>query len=395
MSVTPGCDNHAMRRTHKFRAYPTRGQRLRAEACLDAHRQLYNAALEERREAWRHGVTVRYGDQSAQLTAIRRADPKGQGCWSFTSQQQTLRRLDRAFQGFFDRVRIGRRAGYPRFKSRARWSSVDFINGDGAHWRGPEGMWARAVFQSVGHVKVKCHRRVVGQVKALRLKREGRRWYVIVVAEQLPVPLPATGREIGLDLGVARFATTSDGQVIANPGFLTSMAGELATTQQALARRRSGSGNRRKAAQELAKLHRKIANRRRDFHHKTARRLIDNADVVVVEDLAITNMTRSAAGTASEPGRNVAAKAGLNRSILDAGWGQFISILAAKAEGAGRRMIEVNPRNTSRTCHYCMARCIRPRQDTLICPTHGAMDADWNAACNILSRAGLGSGRAA
>jgi putative transposase len=107
-----------MRRAYKFRAYPTRGQRERAEACLDAHRQLYNAALEERREAWRHGVTVHYGDQSAQLTAIRRADPNGQGCWSFTSQQQTLRRLDRAFQGFFDRVRTGRKAGYPRFKSR-------------------------------------------------------------------------------------------------------------------------------------------------------------------------------------------------------------------------------------------------------------------------------------
>jgi putative transposase len=200
-----------MRRAYKFRAYPTRGQRAHAEAYLDAHRQLYNAALEERREAWRHGVTVRYSDQSAQLTAIRRDDQVGQGRWSFTSQQQTLRRLDRAFQGFFDRVRAGRRAGYPRFKSRARWNSVDFINGDGARWQEPEGMWARAAFQSVGHLKVKCHLRVSGQVKALRLNREGRRWYVVVVAEQLPMPLPATGREIGLDLGVARFATTSDG----------------------------------------------------------------------------------------------------------------------------------------------------------------------------------------
>jgi putative transposase len=384
-----------MRRAHKFRAYPTRGQRERAEACLDAHRQLYNAALEERREAWRHGVTVRYGDQSAQLTAIRRTDPNGQGCWSFTSQQQTLRRLDRAFQGFFDRVRTGRRAGYPRFKSRTRWSSVDFINGDGARWREPEGMWARAAFQGVGHVKVKCHRRVAGQAKALRLKREGRRWYVIVIAEQLPTLLPATGREIGLDLGVTRFATTSGGQVIANPRFLTSVKDELVATQQAVARRQSGSGNRRKAKRKLAKLHRKIANRRLDFHHKTARRLVDSSDVIAVEDLATANMTRSASGTTVEPGRNVAAKAGLNRSILDAGWGQFISILVAKAEGAGRRVVKVDPRDTSRTCHRCRAHCTRPRQDTLVCPTHGAMDADWNAACNILSRAGLGSGRAA
>lgn len=384
-----------MRRAYKFRAYPTRGQRAHAQACLEAHRQLYNAALEERREAWRHGVTVHYGDQSAQLTAIRRADPNGQGRWSFTSQQQTLRRLDRAFQGFFDRVRTGRRAGYPRFKSRARWNSVDFINGDGARWREPEGLWARAAFQSVGHLKVKCHRRVFGQVKALRLNREGRRWYVVLIAEQPPLPLPVTGREIGLDLGVARFATTSDGQVIANPRFLTSMTDELVATQQAVARRQPGSGNRRKAKRKLAKVHRKIANRRRDFHHKTARRLIDGSDVIAVEDLAITNMTHSAAGTAAGPGRNVAAKTGLNRSILEAGWGQFISILVAKAEGAGRRMVKVNPRDTSRTCHRCAAPCTRPRQDTVVCLTHGAMDADWNAACNILSRAGLGSGRAA
>jgi hypothetical protein len=124
-AVTPGCDNHVMRRAYKFRAYPTRRQEQCARALLDAHRHLYNAALEERREAWRHGVTIRDGDQSAQLTEIRRADPDGQGRWSFTSQQQTLRRLDRAFKGFFHRVPAGRRAGYPRFKTAARWSSVD------------------------------------------------------------------------------------------------------------------------------------------------------------------------------------------------------------------------------------------------------------------------------
>jgi putative transposase len=106
-------------------------------------------------------------------------------------------------------------------------------------------------------------------------------------------------------------------------------------------------------------------------------------------------MTRSASGTVQEPGRNVAAKAGLNRSILDAGWGQFLVILHAKAEGAGRQVITVNPWRTSITCHLCGAQCARPRQDTVICPAHGGMDADLNAACNLYTRAGLGSGRAA
>ena len=384
-----------MRRAYKFRAYPTRRQEQRACTMLDAHRYLYNAALEERREAWRHGVTIRYGDQSAQLAEIRRADPDGQGRWSFTSQQQTLRRLDRAFQGFFQRVRAGRRAGYPRFKSAARWDSVDSVNGDGARWRDPEGRWAVASFQGVGQVKVMAHRPVAGPVKTLRLKREARRWYVIVVAEQQPLPLPATGRKIGLDVGVARFAATSDGQVIDNPRFRAAIAGDLATVQRGVAGCRPGSGNRRRAKQKLAKLHRKLANQRRDFHHQTARRLIDTCDVIAVEDLAITNMTRSASGTAQAPGRNVAAKAGLNRSILDAGWGQFLAILLAKAEGAGRRVVKVNPRDTSITRCLCGARCTRPRQDTVVCPVHGGMDADLNGACTILSRAGLGSGRAA
>jgi putative transposase len=384
-----------MRRAYKFRAYPTQRQEQRARALLDAHRHLYNAALEERREAWRHGVTIRYGDQSAQLAEIRRADPDGQGHWSFTSQQQTLRRLDRAFQGFFQRVRAGRRAGYPRFKTAARWDSVDSVDGDGARWRDMEGRWAAAYFQGVGQMKVKAHRLVVGRVKTLRLKREARRWYVIVVAEQQPLPLPATGREIGLDVGVARFAATSDGQVVANPRFLAAIAGELAAAQRGIAGCQLGSGNRRRAKRKLAKLHRTLVNQRRDFHHQTARKLIDTCDVIAVEDLAITNMTRSASGTVQAPGRNVAAKAGLNRSILDAGWGQFLAILLAKAEGAGRRVVKVNPRDTSITCCLCGARCARPRQDTVVCPVHGGMDADLNGACNILTRAGLGSGRAA
>lgn len=321
--------------------------------------------------------------------------PDGQGRWSFTSQQQTLRRLDRAFQGVLQRARAGRRAGYPRFKTAARWHSVDVVDRDGARWRDPEGRWAVAYFQGVGQMKVKAHRLVVGRVKTLRLKREARRRYVIVVAEQQPLPLAATGREIGLDVGVARFAVTSDGHVVANPRFLTATAGELAAVQRSIAGCRPGSGNRRRARRKLAKLHRTLANQRRSFHHQTARKLIDACDVIVVEDLAITNMIRSGSDTVEAPGRNVAAKAGLNRSILDAGWGQFLAILLAKAEGAGRRVVKVNPRDTSITCCLCGARCVRPRQDTVICPVHGGMDADLNGARNILTRAGLGSGRAA
>jgi putative transposase len=182
---------------------------------------------------------------------------------------------------------------------------------------------------------------------------------------------------------------------VGNPRFLAAIAAELAAAQRAVASSRPGSGNRRRAKRKLAKLHRTLANQRRDVHHQTARRLIDTCDVIAVEDLAITNLTRSASGTGQEPGRHVAAKAGLNRSILDAGWGQFLAILLAKAEGAGRRVVKVSPRDTSITCCLCGARCARPRQDTVVCPVHGGMGADLNGARNILTRAGLGSGRAA
>jgi putative transposase len=207
-------------------------------------------------------------------------------------------------------------------------------------------------------------------------------------------PLPATGREIGIDVGVVRFATTSDGEVIASPRFNRISAGELAAAQQSLARRKRGSANRRRAKAAVGEVHRRIRNRKRDFHHKTARALVSSCDAIAIEDLKITNMTRSASGTLEQPGTNVAAKSGLNRSILDAGWGQFARILAAKAEEAGRRIVRVDARNTSITCHQCGARCLRPRQALVICPVHGGMDADVNGARNIHARAGLGSGQA-
>jgi putative transposase len=382
-----------VRRAYKFRIYPTSGQASRAALCLRDHQRLYNAALEERREAWKRAqVTIRYGQQSAQLKDIRAFDPD-QGRWSFSSQQATLRRLNKAMDAFFRRVKVGQKAGYPRFKALDRWDSVEWpSDGDGCKWR-PEA--ARVYLQGIGHVKVHAHRAVAGRVKTITLKREGRRWYVVLSCDDvLPAPLPATGREIGVDVGVARFATTSDGEVIPNPRFTRVSADELGAAQQVLARKQRGSANRHRAKAKVGEVHRRIRNRRADFHHKTARALVQACDAIALEDLKIANMTRSASGTLEEPGTNVAAKSGLNRSILDAGWGQFISILAAKAEEAGRRIVLVDPRHTSITCHQCGARCLRPWQSLVICPVHGGMDADVNGARNIYARAGLGSGRA-
>ena len=191
-----------MRRAYKFRVYPTTGQASRAAQCLRDHQRLYNAALEERREAWRmRKVSIRYGQQSAQLKGIRGLDPD-QCRWSFSSQQATLRRLDKAMAAFYRRCKAGQKAGYPRFKALDRWDSVEWPgDGDGCRWK-PE--MARVYLQGVGHVKVHVHRPVRGRVKTISLKREGRRWYVVLSCDDVPAaPLAHAGREIGLDVGVA------------------------------------------------------------------------------------------------------------------------------------------------------------------------------------------------
>jgi putative transposase len=400
-------DRVQVRRAHKFRAYPTQPQQGRAVRLLADHCDLYNAALMERREAWRtRRVSVSYGMQSAQLKEIRRTDPGGQGRHSFTAQQQTLRRLNTVFAAFFDRVRAadktgGKQPGYPRVKPYQRFSQVLFVAGDGAKWQPSDsGKWAHAAFQAVGTVKVRQHREVRGKVKALQLTREHRRWYVIVVAETEPVPSPAAGRAVGVDLGVARFLTTSDGEVVANPRFLDASAQVIADLEGRKARARPGSGNRKRIRRALAREWRTVRNRRRDFHHKTARALVDSCDVIALEQLNTAGMTRRPAPKPDlgKPGtflpNQAWAKAGLNRSILDAGWAQFIRILTGKAAEAGRRVVLVKPAGTSLDCHRCGRRCDRPHQKTVICPVHGAIDADVNGARNIASRAGLGSGQA-
>jgi putative transposase len=389
-----------VKRAYKLRAYLTRPQEGRAVRLLADHCDLFNAALSERREAWRmHRMRVSYGDQSAQLKEIRAADPDGQGRHSFTAQQQTLRRLNTVFAAYLRRAHHAkgrvRKVGSPRFKPYQRFDQVLFVAGDGAKWEPADGgRRAHATFQAVGRVKVGQHRPVLGRVKTLQLKRESRRWYVIVITEAEAMPLAPTGRSVGVDVGVARFLTTSDGQIIANPRFLDAAQERITDLQRRKAQARLGSGNRRRLRRALAKEWRKVRNQRRDFHHKTARALVDTCDILALEDLRVAAMTKTASGSVEHPGRNVAAKARLNRSILDAGWGQFTSILVAKAASAGRRVVLVSPASTSIDCHTCGARCTRPRQDTVVCPVHGDLDADLNGARSIATRAGLGSGQA-
>ena len=210
-------------------------------------------------------------------------------------------------------------------------------------------------------------------------------------------PLPVTGGQAGIDVGIVSFATTSDGERVDNPRWARVAADRLAAAQRRLQRARRGGRNRAAKRETVAARHRKIANQRKDFHHKQARELAARYDLIVVEDLKIPNMLRRAKPVAdpANPGHylptGARAKTGLNRSISDAGWGQFVSILRAKAEEAGRAWIEVDPRHTSDGCERCghIARANRVTQAEFFCQECGhTVPADAHAARNIL-RAGL------
>jgi putative transposase len=389
-----------VRRAYVFRLRPTARQHVALAGCVNAHRELYNAALQERRDAWSHAskTRIRYVDQSAQLTEMRAVRPD-QAVWSFSSQQATLRRLNKAFAGFFRRVKTakaGVKPGYPRFKGKARFDSVEWPkDGDGARWL-PE--QRRVYLQGIGQVRVDLHREVAGRVKTIQIKRHGRRWMLVLSCDDVPTnPLPVTGRQAGIDVGVVSFATTSDGEHVDNPRWARASAARLAAAQQRLQRARRGGRNCAAKRETVAARHRKIANQRKDFHHKKARELAARYDLIVVEDLKIANMLRRAKPVPApdNPGmflpNGARAKTGLNRSISDAGWGQFVSILRAKAEEAGRAWIEVDPRHTSDRCEACghVARENRVTQSEFACQrcAHCA-PADEHAARNIL-RAGL------
>lgn len=379
-----------MRRAYKFLLRPTSRQADALVAMLGDHRALYNAALQERRDAYRmRAVSVRYSEQSGQLRDIRGFDPD-HARWSFSSQQATLRRLDRAFAAFFLRVKAGQRAGYPRFKGAGWFDTVTWpVDGDGCRWLPDTG---RVRLQGIGQVRVHQHRAVQGRVKTVSVKREGHRWYLVLACDEVPAaPLPRTGAVTGIDLGIASFLTTSEGEHVPNPRHLRRSADKLATGQRALSRCKRGSARRRKVRARVAAIHAKIGRQRHDHAHKTALNLVQRHDVICHEALQIANMSRSARGTIAEPGSRVAQKAGLNRSILDAGWGVFLSILTAKAESAGRELIAVDPRNTSRTCPSCGHCCAENRvtQAEFRCMRCGlAEHADMIGAVNVL-RAGL------
>jgi putative transposase len=382
-------------RTYRYLLEPTGRQRAALGNLLVTECELYNAALEERRGAWQwERRSITYFAQTAELTELRSDRPEVLA-YGVTVCRGTLKRLDRAFSAFYRRCQQGQKPGFPRFKSVRRFDSVQWE--DTQSWS-LDAEQRRLCLQGIGHVKVRLHRPLRGTPKAITVRREGRRWFVSIRCVGVPAnPLPETGREVGIDLGVQWAVATSDGQLIAAGRPARRSADRLAVAQRELTSKRRGSGHRARAAARVGAIHRKVANQRKDFAHQLSRSLVNSYDLIVHEDLKITNLVRRPKSRKDEESgiylpNGAKAKGGLNRSIHDAGWGRFLSFCTYKAEDAGRQMIGVNPHYTSQRCSSCghleaANRCSQAEFRCLACG-HRAQ-ADVNAALNI-----LGAGRA-
>lgn len=358
-----------MFKAFRYRLYPTRAQEAALLEQLRLCRNLYNCALQERRDAYRKkGVTVTGYDQTKYLTEIKEALPEYKSVYSQVLQD-VLRRLDKAFQGFFRRVKQGAKPGYPRFQGSDRYDSICY----------PQSGFSisdkTAYFSKIGNLKIKLHRPLEGRLKTATIRRDCGQWYVSYVCEVDAQPLPATGSVVGVDVGTTWFAITSDGEFIENPRHFQAAVKKLRVAQRAVSRKRNKRSNRRrKAVQRVARLHRKVSRQRLDFHHKTASRLTRAHDLIAHEALNVDGMMRG----------------NLARSIHDVGWGQFFALLSQKAACAARRVIAVDPRYTSQACSQCghTSKANRVSQAKFVCVACGhTANADLNAAQNILARA--------
>ena len=349
---------------------------------------LYNAALQERRDAWkmcRHPVT--FIDQCKSLVEVRHDWPD----WEALDTQVgrgVLRRIDRAFTSFFRRCKRGESPGFPRFKPSFRFRTLEIAEPrPGMVKVRPDGRKAYVRIKGLPVIEMRLKRELPSskQLKSLRLVLRPRGLTVDLGYAVEKEPLSPTGRNIGIDLGVNNRLALSNGQLL--EGREVDRTREM-SLRQAVSRSKKGSNRRRKRVRSLSRETHRNRVRNRNAVHRLTTEIVRRYDGIAMERLMIRNMTRSARGTIEEPGENVAAKAGLNREILNQTWGLIREQLRYKAGWAGREFVEVDPRFTSKVCHSCGNRTPQGEYRTYRCGVCGVVeDRDVNAAMNVLTRA--------
>jgi putative transposase len=361
------------RKTYKYKLKPTSEQACMLERTLMLCRHVHNAAVGERRDAWRmRGISVTYYQQKAELPGVKEALPEYAEVHSQVLQDVVLR-VDRAFQAFFRRIQSvegGKAPGYPRFHGRARYTSFTYPQfANGVHL--DKGF---LVLSKIGRIAVRWSRPLGGTPKSVTVTEEADGWYACISCAEVPThPLAPMGQETGIDLGLASFATLADGTMIHYPRCYRKAEAYLRCCARRVARRKKNSNRREKAVKLLAKAHLRVKRQRRDFQHKTALSLVRQYDMICYEDLQTANMVRNHS---------------LAKSIADAGWSAFLAILSFKAASASRSVVAVPPAYSSQTCSGCKrvvwkGVSIRWHQ----CPYEDcgvSLHRDHNAALNIL-----------
>lgn len=362
--------------TYRYRMMPTRRQHRALERILESQRELYNAALLERIEAYRKaGVHRSYFDQCKALTDWRSTDNEAASL-PLCVQRATLKRLEEAFRAFFRRLGTGEKPGFPRFRGKGWFDSFGFREFSGISLKG-----GRLRFKGMpGSLRVHMHRTlpINASIRSCTFSRDSKGWSVSFAVSNEAAEPRRLKRVVGVDLGLSTFAALSNGGFIPSLKAARRAERRLRVAQRALARKKHGSRGRREARTVLARCHETIARRRSDHLHQASARLVRDYDAIVIENLNVKGL---AAGL-------------LARDVRDASWGRFISMLRYKAERAGALLVEVDPRNTSQECSGCGAMVQKTLGDRLhdcqLCGLH--IERDINAARNILARAGVGPG---
>ena len=360
-----------MIKTYQYRIYPTIKQAKKLFAWLEMLRNLYNQAL-----AWRKTVYSTTGESVSWVTQADTLPDLKQASAPFASLhsdvlQDALRRLDKAYQAFFGRVKRGEAPGFPRFKGERRYRSMAFSHLSKRLIRNIRKRVAHLVVPKLGHIKIRYHRPLPdGKIKNLTIQRKASGWYANIAVEVPDTPEVGVETTIGIDVGLESFLTTSDGDKIQNPRYFRTSEQQLGKSQRVLSRREKGSKRYNKQCEYVANVHEHIANQRRDFHYKMAHRLFSQCEEVAVEDLKICDMVQNHH---------------LSKSISDAGWGNFRLILQSKAANAGKQLTKVDPKYTSQKCSGCDSIVKKSLSVRVHCCNDCGLvlDRDHNAAINI------------
>jgi putative transposase len=357
-----------MSKVNRYRIYPTKAQVTKLNSTLELCRWIYNETLALRKDAWEsEHKRISYYDSKKMIPIWKKDKPELKNVHSHTLQDVTMR-IDLAFQAFFRRVKAGEKAGYPRFKGKGWYDSITYLQ---SGFSLNNNMLS---LSKIGDIKIKLHRQLEGNIKRLTIRRTSTgKWFVSILTDvETYQQHEYSDKSVGIDVGILSFATLSNGTYVPNPRFYIQEEKALARANRRLSKAEKGTPERKKCLKTLRRIYERISNKREDFAQELSKNLVDNYGIICFEDLNVKNMSKN---------HNLA------KHILDAAWSKLVTYTSYKAENAGRKVILVDPKNTSKMCSNCGMLVEKDLSErTHNCHFCGlSIDRDLNASINILT----------